>query len=304
MRLTVFWVSLFVAALSMAGGTPASAQIEAKSDAERLKALQAQVRARAARSPRIVNGETARDGDLPWQAALMLRDDGSGAKPIERLNCGGAFIRPNIVMTAAHCVGTSDFIGNLKDWVVVSGAARIDDPRMVTYDITDVVVHPRYAELGLALDYDFALLRVAQRFNGPTIEVISAAESDRIAVGTVAQVSGWGATSEGGASSRDLQKLDIKVVSRGDCNDANSYNGIITTRMLCAGVREGGKDSCQGDSGGPLTAAVGPNGQRRLIGVVSWGLGCAQPNKYGVYGRLVAVRGWISEMVAMLERPN
>lgn len=69
------------------------------------------------------------------------------------------------------------------------------------------------------------------------------------------------------------------------------YRGLITPRMICAGLRTGGKDSCQGDSGGPLTMNSSENLQ--LIGVVSFGSGCARPNSPGVYARVSAVRPWI-----------
>lgn len=38
-----------------------------------------------------------------------------------------------------------------------------------------------------------------------------------------------------------------------------------------------------------------------LIAVTSWGFGCAEPQKYGVYGRLVAVRNWIESVTGSLD---
>ncbi len=61
---------------------------------------------------------------------------------------------------------------------------------------------------------------------------------------------------------------------------------------ICAGYSSR-KDSCQGDSGGPLI--FNDNGINKLLGVVSWGAGYAQPDAYGVYANVAHFQqnGWI-----------
>ena len=261
-----------------------------------LRALQADLDKRRVKPrPRIIGGSEAKAGDVPWQVAIVRRSEGGEDASI---HCGGAFIRPNIVMTAAHCVVGSIY-GNMGAFEVLNGDADLAGTGMTRYRITDAFVHPRYDDE--TFDYDFALLKVAGSYAGKTIELLSPRESAALRVGDTLQVSGWGVTDEAtGATARKLQKVDVKVVSRSDCTRPQAYEGRISARMLCAGFASGGKDSCQGDSGGPL-ALRAAGGDWRLVGVVSWGEGCAQPDKYGVYGRLIEARNWVEASVELLE---
>merc|ERR1712037_178714 len=62
---------------------------------------------------------------------------------------------------------------------------------------------------------------------------------------------------------------------------------MMSEDMICAGLMAGGKDSCQGDSGGPLVAAdPAKNHSLSLVGVVSWGFGCAEPDSLGIYSKV------------------
>ena len=65
--------------------------------------------------------------------------------------------------------------------------------------------------------------------------------------------------------------------------------------MFCAGYEVGGVDSCQGDSGGPFVSADS-QGKMTLIGVTSWGIGCGQARKPGVYAKVVDYVPWIQKM--------
>ncbi|XP_011921712.1 PREDICTED: transmembrane protease serine 5 isoform X6 [Cercocebus atys] len=96
-------------------------------------------------------------------------------------------------------------------------------------------------------------------------------------------------------SSDMLQDTVVPLLSTQLCNSSCVYSGAFTPRMLCAGYLDGRADACQGDSGGPL---VCPDGDTwRLVGVVSWGLGCAEPNHPGVYAKVAEFLDWIHDTV-------
>lgn len=58
-------------------------------------------------------------------------------------------------------------------------------------------------------------------------------------------VTGWGATAESGAISQTLQEVTVPILSNADCRASKYPSQRITDNMLCAGYKEGSKDSCQ-----------------------------------------------------------
>jgi len=94
-----------------------------------------------------------------------------------------------------------------------------------------------------------------------------------------------------------LQELAVNIISPGICNQPDWYGPgnrpeFDEKVMICAGYPEGGKGSCYGDSGGPLQCE-NRNGQYMLVGLTSWGHGCARPKKPAVYTNVWSVFDWI-----------
>ena len=169
--------------------------------------------------------------------------------------------------------------------------------------ISQIVVHPAWNPN--TCDFDIALLRLKQpAVVGGTIGVAGAiqpvtlatpGEPALIAPERLATVTGWGTRTDGVLNvPTTLYQTTVPLVAQATC--AASYAAVdsslvITARMLCAGFAEGGKDACQGDSGGPLV--VNDNGIWKQVGIVSWGIGCADPGMPGVYTRLPVFYDWI-----------
>jgi trypsin len=114
------------------------------------------------------------------------------------------------------------------------------------------------------------------------------------AAGDRAVVSGWGKVSSGSATLPDhLQAVTVLAVPAAQCESAYATYGGITENMICAAVTGGGKDACQGDSGGPLVAGG------TLVGIVSWGVGCAEARYPGVYSNVAALRDFVSNVTGV-----
>uniref|UniRef100_F7HTZ0 Transmembrane protease serine 5 n=1 Tax=Callithrix jacchus TaxID=9483 RepID=F7HTZ0_CALJA len=157
-----------------------------------------------------------------------------------------------------------------------------------------IISHPLYSAQNH--DYDIALLRLRTplNFSDTVGAVCLPAKEQHFPKGSQCWVSGWGHTDPSHTYSSDmLQDTVVPLLSTQLCNSSCMYSGALTARMLCAGYLDGRADACQGDSGGPL---VCPDGDTwRLVGVVSWGRGCAEPNHPGVYAKVAEFLDWIHD---------
>lgn len=221
---------------------------------------------------KIVGGQEAALGEFPF--LVSLRGSWGGHF------CGGSLIRKNWVLTAAHCITG----GHLRS-VKIGLHGKDDTVYVETFTPAATFIHPGWNST--TMNNDFALVQLSGDSKFTPVALNQTEVSGSVDFVTA----GWGATSESGSAAKNLMKVTVPFVDQAECSV--SYPGKISENMLCAGFKEGGKDSCQGDSGGPLL--MGSGDSRLLAGVVSWGIGCARPNKYGVYAKVASGLSWIND---------
>ncbi|KAK9695315.1 Trypsin [Popillia japonica] len=224
---------------------------------------------------RIIGGSSVDISQYPYQVSLLWW--GSHI-------CGGSIISASYVVTAAHCTD-----GSSASSLSIRAGSSTRNSGGTVVGVSALNQHPSYDSW--SLDYDISVLALSSSPLLANIAAISLpSQNQQLAAGTESVVSGWGTTSENGAAANQLQAVTVPIVSSSDCQSAYSPWYSITARMLCAGSTEGGRDACQGDSGGPLAA------DGVLVGVVSWGIGCARPQYPGVYASVPNLRAYITQV--------
>ncbi|NXL03876.1 FAXD protein, partial [Mesembrinibis cayennensis] len=233
---------------------------------------------------RITGGTLCHRGHCPWQVLIHNSKDIGF--------CGGSLISSRWVVTAAHCLDLVRphhvTVGEYSLCSVEFKEQKIDVERSWT--------HPHYdsnnyngdiALLYLSSDVIFNEFVIPICLPSPNLASLLSEE------GTVGMVSGWGATHNRGSTLRFLMKVRLPIVNMETCQ--RSTDRLITDNMFCAGHNTAVADACKGDSGGPFTVSY--HNTWFLLGIVSWGEGCAEKGKYGVYTRVSNYIPWIKEVV-------
>ncbi|XP_073677061.1 coagulation factor IXa [Garra rufa] len=240
---------------------------------------------------RIVGGNPAVPGEIPWQVALVARST-------KQVFCGGSILNQLWVITAAHClVGSQN--GSFYIRVGEHDVSKTEGTEQ-NLNVTRLISHPRYDSKVSLYNHDIALLRLRTpiRFT-PTVRPICLGpmlfSNSLLQSGSLATVSGWGRLRFQGRSAVTLQKVELPYVDRSVCIESSS--DTITYLMFCAGYSDSPKDACQGDSGGPH--AMRYRDTWFLTGIVSWGEECAKKGKYGVYTQVGNYYRWIQHVMGV-----
>eukprot|EP00535_Pseudo-nitzschia_heimii_P009512 CAMPEP_0197184460 /NCGR_PEP_ID=MMETSP1423-20130617/9936_1 /TAXON_ID=476441 /ORGANISM="Pseudo-nitzschia heimii, Strain UNC1101" /LENGTH=551 /DNA_ID=CAMNT_0042635273 /DNA_START=86 /DNA_END=1741 /DNA_ORIENTATION=+ len=220
--------------------------------------------------PRIINGEDVKEPRYPYFSLMYGRS-----------LCGGVLIAPRLVLGAAHCEDAADLfrIGLFED---------IHDGQYV--DIRSTIRHPSYEKSSLSYDIMIYELEEVADFDYVVLD------RDRISGGTFT-VLGFGDTNKESPLelSEALQEVELDYVDNEACDEGHGHTGEVTEDMMCVGGDD--KDSCIGDSGGPLIKRGSSMEEDRLVGLVSWGRGCAEKGVPGVYARISYFYDWILKTV-------
>ncbi|XP_037725404.1 trypsin isoform X2 [Drosophila subpulchrella] len=244
--------------------------------------------------PKIVGGYTVTIDQVPFQVSVRRR-------PVHQRRfgmghvCGGAVISQRVVCSAAHCYAINNSVPlhyrDPEQFVVVAGSSAIDHADRFTqeYLVQQIVGHERYNMTTLENDIALLFLNGFIPWQSHAIRPIPLA-TEAPEEGTLCLIHGWGKVAKKDKSA-SLHQAPVPILNKELCQVIYK----LPASQICAGFLQGGIDACQGDSGGPLIC------DGHLAGIISWGVGCADPGYPGVYTNVSHFLKWIRKANASLD---
>lgn len=231
--------------------------------------------------------EAANVGEFPFMALLTY--------PEERTRCGAALVSDRFLITAAHC------FKNEKPLTARLGTNRADDPLPDIYEVSQVYSHRNYNRLSKQNDIAIVELKTSVKRNVNVQPICLHTSLVDLPESTNLTIMGWGQDNHE-EFPNSLLKGIVRPVLRSRCQtayDEAGYSLRLTENQLCSlgdkNAQNIATDTCQGDSGGPLV--LRQNNKYYLVGLVSVGTGCGNPDVPGIYTRVSSYLDWITSQV-------
>ncbi|NXH23532.1 GRAB protein, partial [Bucco capensis] len=231
---------------------------------------------------RIIGGWEAKPHSKPYMAYVKIQN------ATRKFRCGGFLIRPDAVLSAAHCVARKGKV----NITVILGAHNIDkeEPSQQKFHVGHWVTHPNYSKTISGNDIMLLKLEPKARLTKQVRWISLASHKDNLEPGTLCNVAGWGRTSNSSKGSNVLMEVDLNVQKEKVCENSFKKKDLWKEgrkSVICAGDKNGKKATFCGDSGGPLVY------KKKVHGIVSFG------PKHSlfpdVFTRVSYFKNWIDE---------
>ncbi|XP_053686239.1 collagenase-like [Sabethes cyaneus] len=242
---------------------------------------------------KIVNGQTADEGQFPWQVSIRATLGRSITV------CGGSLIASQWILTAAHCA--KDYTG----FQIGFGSTYLNVPRLTMTTVTKIV-HPEFDPIRLHNDVAVIRLPSPVPFSNEIhpVQLPPLSYATKTFHNTKGLVSGFGRTSDASQSISSILKFEnMRIISNADCATVYGTSVIRDSTMCAMGWERTNQNVCQGDSGGPLV--IKENGNYMQIGIVSFvsNRGCSTGDPSG-YIRTASYLQWIAQQTGVQLRTS
>ncbi|KNC28397.1 Trypsin eta, partial [Lucilia cuprina] len=248
---------------------------------------------------RVINGQEVKWNSTRYQVSVRLEQIDRYFFGLGHL-CGGSIIGRNTILTSAHCIwntaNNSFYPANVFSVVMGNLDKTLNNQNSLKFSVTKIITGTNYNYDTFQDDLAIMFLDQSIPENFTRAEVIELNDHMNFTYNKNCIVTGWGLT-ENNTYPKNLMFVEVPIVNREICS-LNYGSENLLDGMLCAGFMKGEIDACSGDSGGPLVC------NNKLVGIVSFGLGCAIPGYPGVYTNVAYYYDWIRKQAGLSRQNN